>query len=410
MQKLLEEDRDTRRVAAEVDQIPARKQPEQEEKRETKNKDHKKIQHHTENKSKLLYPHSALFKEWGTNLSEDEQREAEGLFKKYGYNVFLSDRLPLDRPLPDTRDPRYMKYVVLIDKFIKGDRTVVVSPVFDKVLFSDLKVTPYQSAAHAFDWALWCMYESFSPDYYKLNDNSLPGKNPSIMGIFVADRKFLGEIGVLDEGMTVCGGENVELGIRVWTCGGSVEVVPCSKVAHIERNHKPYMLDLAPAMKRNALRVAEVWMDEYKKNVNIAWGLPLEVLHISEENIFIRKQLRERLKCKPFKWCIENVYPKLDSLDVLAYGEMRNLDANMCIDQGPVPGHTPIAYVCHHYGPQYTYYRESGEFYIGGIKSHKYIDNRCLTDVGEEETLPGLYDCKEAAQTGMGIYWDFTQV
>lgn len=35
------------------------------------------------------------------------------------------------------------------------------------------------------------------------------------MGILVADRKFLGEIGVLDEGMKVYGGENVELGIRV---------------------------------------------------------------------------------------------------------------------------------------------------------------------------------------------------
>lgn len=35
------------------------------------------------------------------------------------------------------------------------------------------------------------------------------------MGILVADRKFLGEIGVLDEGMKVYVGENVELGIRV---------------------------------------------------------------------------------------------------------------------------------------------------------------------------------------------------
>lgn len=40
-------------------------------------------------------------------------------------------------------------------------------------------------------------------------------RSPSVMGIFVADRKFLGEIGVLDEGMKVYGGENVELGIRV---------------------------------------------------------------------------------------------------------------------------------------------------------------------------------------------------
>lgn len=40
-------------------------------------------------------------------------------------------------------------------------------------------------------------------------------RSPSVMGILVADRRFLGEIGVLDEGMKVYGGENVELGIRV---------------------------------------------------------------------------------------------------------------------------------------------------------------------------------------------------
>lgn len=35
------------------------------------------------------------------------------------------------------------------------------------------------------------------------------------MGIFVADRKFLEQIGGIDVGMKVYGGENVELGIRV---------------------------------------------------------------------------------------------------------------------------------------------------------------------------------------------------
>lgn len=35
------------------------------------------------------------------------------------------------------------------------------------------------------------------------------------MGIVVADRKFFGEIGSLDGGMKIYGGENVELGIRV---------------------------------------------------------------------------------------------------------------------------------------------------------------------------------------------------
>lgn len=57
-----------------------------------------------------------------------------------------------------------------------------------------------------------------------------------------------------------------------------------------------------------------------------------------------------------------------------------------------------------------TYYRGNGELYIGGIKSHKYNDNRCIADIGNKETVPGLYNCKEAMQKGMGIYWDFSQV
>lgn len=64
---------------------------------------------------------------------------------------------------------------------------------------------------------------------------------------------------------------------QVWTCGGSIEIIPCSKIAHIERAHKPYALDLSVPLKRNALRVAEVWMDDYKSNVLISWNLPLKV-------------------------------------------------------------------------------------------------------------------------------------
>ena len=53
-----------------------------------------------------LYPDSFLFANWSDNLPEKEQKEAEGLFQIYGYNAFLSNQLPLDRKLPDTRDSR----------------------------------------------------------------------------------------------------------------------------------------------------------------------------------------------------------------------------------------------------------------------------------------------------------------
>ncbi|KAL6116718.1 galnt8 [Pungitius sinensis] len=433
-----------------------------------------------------LYPNSYLFAKWGAGLSEEEQEEAEASFQSYGYNAFLSDRLPLNREIPDTRPPRcaekkypedlpslsviliyldealsvikravrsvidrtparLLKEIILVDDHssdedlkekldeyvysvheerpglvkrvrhserlgltrarlsgwkaaagdvvaildahvevhvqwaepllarIKEDRTVMVTPVFDKVNYDDLALVPYVPAADAFDWAMWCMYESFRPEWYALKDQSLPGKSPSVMGIVVADRKFFGEIGSLDGGMKIYGGENVELGIRVWLCGGSIEVIPCSKIAHIERASKPYLRDLSEMVKRNALRVAEVWLDEYKHNVNIAWNIPFEDHGIDIGDVSERKALRERLNCKPFKWYLDHVYPLLDPLkDLLAYGVLINsLKPGLCIDQGPMPGNTPITYRCHPYSSQHCRYRTDGQLHVGGLKSQQ---------------------------------------
>ena len=49
-------------------------------------------------------------------------------------------------------------------------------------------------------------------------------------------------------------------------CGGVLEIIPCSHVGHIFRKRSPYKWRTGVnVVKKNSIRLAEVWMDEYKK-------------------------------------------------------------------------------------------------------------------------------------------------
>ncbi|XP_052683006.1 polypeptide N-acetylgalactosaminyltransferase 5-like isoform X2 [Crassostrea angulata] len=48
-------------------------------------------------------------------------------------------------------------------------------------------------------------------------------------------------------------------------CGGTLEIIPCSHVGHIFRKRSPYKWRTGVnVVKKNSIRLAEVWMDEYK--------------------------------------------------------------------------------------------------------------------------------------------------
>ncbi|ELK36865.1 Putative polypeptide N-acetylgalactosaminyltransferase 8 [Myotis davidii] len=444
-----------------------------------------------------LFPNSPLFKQWGEDLSEAQQKRAQDLFQKFGYNVYLSNLLPLNRSIPDTRHfsrskqpsgplalfntfnyrftileynresakmeelkanldeliklynqkyPGLLKIVrhtkrqglaqarntgreaataevvAILDAHIEvnagwaepilariqEDHTVIVSPVFDKINFDTFELEKYGLAVDGFNWELWCRYDSLPKAWIDLNDVTAPVKSPSIMGILAANRLFLGKIGSVDGGMLVYGGENVELSLRVWQCGGRIEVLPCSRIAHIERHHKPYALDLTPAMKRNALRVAEIWMDEYKYMVYLAWNIPLQNSGIDYGDISSRMALRENLKCKTFDWYLKNVYPALKPIhNIVGYGRIKNsLSENDCLDRGPIKGKTPIMYFCNEHSPQKVYYHLTGELYVGSLIAEANAEDCCLTDPGSGEN-PTLEPCSKATQNGLHIYWDF---
>ncbi|XP_036037848.1 probable polypeptide N-acetylgalactosaminyltransferase 8 [Onychomys torridus] len=465
-----------------------------------------------------------FFLRWGKGLSQARQKEAHYLFLKFGYNTFLSNQLPFNRSIPDTRHarclqktypvqlpslsvilifmnealsviqraitsiinqtpPRLLKEIILVDDFsshgelkerldeaivlynqsypvllklirhtkrrglaqacntgleaatadvvaildahievnvgwaepilsrIQEDHTVVVSPVFDNINFNTFELEKQELAVDGFDWKLWCRHDRIPRAWLQLDDVTAPMTSPSIMGILAANRIFLTEIGALDGGMLVYGGENVELSLRVWQCGGKIEVLPCSRIAHLGRYYKPYAMDLDIPLRRNALRVAETWMDKHKYMVYLAWNIPLKNSGIDYGDISSRRALQKKLKCKSFDWYLKNIYPLLKPLpNIVCYGRMKNsLDESVCLDRGPVSGNSPKMKPCRELSEQNVYYLLSGEFYVGELIAKEDINEQyCLTDSGRGEK-PTLELCSEASKRGEHIYWDFQQ-
>ncbi|KAM5312900.1 polypeptide N-acetylgalactosaminyltransferase 9 isoform 1-T1 [Glossophaga mutica] len=294
---------------------------------------------------------------------------------------------------------------------IQEDRRRIVLPAIDNIKFDTFEVQQYASAAHGYNWGLWCMYIVPPQDWLDRGDEAAPIRTPAMIGCsFVVDREYFGDIGLLDPGMEVYGGENIELGMRVWQCGGSMEVLPCSRVAHIERTRKPYNNDIDYYAKRNALRAAEVWMDSFKSHVYMAWNIPMTNPGVDFGDVSERRALRQRLKCRSFKWYLENVYPEMRTYNnTLTYGEVRNSKASgYCLDQGAEDDDRAILYPCHGMSSQLVRYSTEGLLQLGPLGSTAFLpDSKCLVDDGRARA-PALKKCEDVARPAQRL-WDFTQ-
>ena len=109
--------------------------------------------------------------------------------------------------------------------------------------------------------------------------------------------------------MEVWGGENIEMSLRVWMCGGQLEIVPCSKVGHIYKKKTPYNFDHLKTIGCNNWRVGAVWLDHYAHLYNHLAGNKFDQKTCGD--VTDRLKLRKKLQCHSFDWFLTNIYPEL---------------------------------------------------------------------------------------------------
>ncbi|TNM93007.1 hypothetical protein fugu_018409 [Takifugu bimaculatus] len=220
---------------------------------------------------------------------------------------------------------------------VAQDRTRVVSPIIDVIDWRTFQYNATQWPVRGvFDWRLDFHWESYTwmPDGDP--DAAVQALRSPVLGgeVFAVDRHFFQRVGGFDPGMLLWGEEQIELSIRVWSCGGSMEVVPCSRVAHLDRHHLPYSFPDQELLQSNKIRIAEIWMDVYKKIFYRRDTLAHFIRQSESPGISDRLQLKKSLGCKNFQWYLSTVYPQLyipEDRPALS-GELYNVGTASCAD------------------------------------------------------------------------------
>lgn len=290
----------------------------------------------------------------------------------------------------------------LLDR-IARDSTTVVCPVIDVIDDTTLEYHWRDSSGvnvGGFDWNLQFNWHAV-PEREKIKhkNSAEPVWSPTMAGgLFSIDKAFFEKLGTYDSGFDIWGGENLELSFKTWMCGGTLEIVPCSHVGHIFRKRSPYKWRSGVnVLRRNSVRLAEAWLDEYAKYYYQRIGNDKGDFG----DISGRRELRKNLKCKSFKWYLDNIYPELFVPgDAVANGEFRNLGhgGKTCLDSAARKSdlHKPAGlYPCHRQGGnQYWMYSKTGE-----VRR----DEACLDYSGQEVIL---YPCHGSKGNQ---YWDYSE-
>mmetsp|Transcript_37438 Transcript_37438/g.67759 ORF Transcript_37438/g.67759 Transcript_37438/m.67759 type:complete len:450 (+) Transcript_37438:53-1402(+) len=161
--------------------------------------------------------------------------------------------------------------------------------------------------APAFHWRYeWNMNLVNSNPGGVIKDGPKPYISPGTSGgIFAMKREWFLHLGLFDVGMLEWGGDHFELTMKVWRCGGRIEIVPCARIGHLFRDpeHRPYEVEINQVV-LNYKRLAEVWL---KDHLPYFYRMKPEAVGMKLDSMEEVHKQHADLKCKSMKWYLENV-------------------------------------------------------------------------------------------------------
>ncbi|KAF4792601.1 Polypeptide N-acetylgalactosaminyltransferase 13 [Turdus rufiventris] len=240
---------------------------------------------------------------------------------------------------------------------IKEDRKTVVCPIIDVISDDTFEYMAGSDMTYGgFNWKLnfrWYPVPQREMERRK-GDRTLPVRTPTMAGgLFSIDRNYFEEIGTYDAGMDIWGGENLEMSFRVH--------FPC---------REPLWSFLGNGF--------------FQGKPAGNWKAFPGVVKVDYGDVSVRKALRESLRCKPFSWYLENVYP--DSQIPRRYyslGEIRNVETNQCLDNMGRKENEKVGFFnCHGMGGNQK------------LTLRHLNSNQCLAEPSEDDRLvPTMREC-----------------
>ncbi|XP_057602186.1 polypeptide N-acetylgalactosaminyltransferase 3 isoform X2 [Hippopotamus amphibius kiboko] len=348
-----------------------------------------------------------------TNLSIEEQKEKERGEAKHCFNAFASDRISLHRDLgPDTRPPEcieqkfkrcpplpttsviivfhneawstllrtvhsvlYSSPAILLKEIILVDDASVDEYLHDKLeeyikQFSIVKIVRQKerkglitarllgaTVATAetltfLDAHCECFYGWLEPLLARIAENYTAVVSPDIASI---------DLNTFEFNKPSPYGSNHNRGNFDWSLSFGWESLPDHEKQR--RKDETYPINKSPhtfpkgtqVIARNQVRLAEVWMDEYKE---IFYRRNTDAAKIVKQKSFgdlsKRFEIKNRLQCKNFTWYLNNIYPEayVPDLNPVISGYIKSFGQLLCLDVGEnnQGGKPLILYTCHGLG------------------------------------------------------------